>query len=74
MIRFFTTVAERKLLETTLATVKRMDNNGNVFTIETNLSSSKARELVKLFEDRGHKQTYWVEEQAPVQQMEHTPR
>ncbi|MFA6302567.1 MAG: hypothetical protein WC627_05470 [Legionella sp.] len=70
MIRFFTTAAEKKLLETTLAIVKRMDNNGNVFTIEKNLTLSKARELVKLFEDRGHKQTYWVEEQAPTQPFE----
>ncbi|MGH1365946.1 MAG: hypothetical protein ACRBF0_20475 [Calditrichia bacterium] len=38
----------------------RQDDNGNVFLIQKNLSRSKATDLMKEYEARGHKQTCWV--------------
>jgi CRISPR/Cas system-associated protein Cas10 (large subunit of type III CRISPR-Cas system) len=41
--------------------VMRQDDNNNVFEVERNLSEKEADDLVKEFESRGHKQTYWKE-------------
>ena len=45
--------------------VKRVDDNNNIFVVETNLHEYGARELVSSFERKGHKQTYWAENKAP---------
>lgn len=41
--------------------VFRIDDNGNVFTVRTELSRDEAERLVAEFEARGHKQMYWAE-------------
>ena len=39
----------------------RQDDAGNVFRIYNNLSETEARCMIRLFEERGHKQLYWAE-------------
>jgi hypothetical protein len=41
--------------------VRRQDDNGNQFTMETGLNREEAERLVALYESRGHKQLYWFE-------------
>jgi hypothetical protein len=43
--------------------VYRLDDNGNTFVVEENVSREEAERLVALFESRGHKQLYWAQEQ-----------
>jgi hypothetical protein len=43
--------------------VWRIDDNGNVFAVGEPASEHDARCLVQQYEERGHKQMYWV---APV--------
>lgn len=45
------------------AAVKRMDTNGNQFTIAQNLPLEEANKMVENFEALGHKQIYWVEQE-----------
>jgi hypothetical protein len=40
--------------------VWRIDGNGNVFAVGEPTSERDARCLVQQYEDRGHKQMYWV--------------
>jgi hypothetical protein len=42
-------------------TVRRQDDNGNQFVVETGLSREEAERLVAMYESRGHKQLYWGE-------------
>jgi len=44
--------------------VYRIDDNGNVFAVQRNLSREEAECLVAEFEARGHKQMYWAESRA----------
>ena len=39
--------------------VWRQDDSGSKFLIEANLSEAQAQAMVKDFEAKGHKQTYW---------------
>jgi hypothetical protein len=41
--------------------LKRLDENGNAFTVFDNLSSRAAHCLADMFASRGHKQSYWAE-------------
>ena len=41
--------------------VWRQDGNGHRFEIAGGLSRSAAEKAVMEFEERGHKQTYWIE-------------
>lgn len=41
--------------------VLRRDDNGQEFVVKRGLTKEEARRLAKELEDRGHKQTYWVE-------------
>ncbi len=40
----------------------RQDDNGNIFLVQDRLTENDAFRLVREFEDKGHKQTYWVKE------------
>lgn len=40
--------------------VWRQDDNGNVFIVKTGLTQINALRLVREFENKGHKQSYWV--------------
>jgi hypothetical protein len=40
--------------------VWRRDDNGNVFLVKSGLTEDDALRLVREFEAKGHKQTYWV--------------
>jgi hypothetical protein len=40
--------------------VMRLDDNGNHFEIARGLPRTKAQEMVKQFEESGHKQFYWI--------------
>jgi hypothetical protein len=42
-------------------TVRRQDDNGNRFVVQTGLSRDEAERLVAELEARGHKQVYWSE-------------
>jgi hypothetical protein len=42
-------------------TVWRIDDNGNTFVVQENLTREEAERLVLQFTARGHKQTYWAE-------------
>lgn len=46
---------------TLTAQVKRMDTHGNVFSVKTEMHPAAAEQLAIEMENRGHKQTYWVE-------------
>ena len=41
--------------------VRRQDDNGDRFVVETGLSQEEAERLVAELEARGHKQVYWAE-------------
>lgn len=43
--------------------VHRQDDNGKRFIVATGFSRAQAEELVAVFEKRGHKQLYWLEEE-----------
>jgi hypothetical protein len=43
--------------------VYRLDDNGNTFIVQENLSREEAEALVALFQARGHKQLYWAQEE-----------
>jgi hypothetical protein len=45
--------------------VWRIDDNGNTFVVQDGLSERAARQLVEVLTARGHKQTYWAEQQQP---------
>ncbi len=40
--------------------VMRLDDNGNHFEIAHGLTRTKEQEMVRQFEESGHKQFYWV--------------
>lgn len=40
--------------------VWRRDDNGNVFMMKNGLTEGEALRLVREFEDKGHKQSYWA--------------
>ena len=40
--------------------VMRLDDNGNHFEVAHGLTRAAAREMVKHFEESGHKQFYWI--------------
>jgi uncharacterized protein (DUF1330 family) len=42
--------------------VWRQDDHGNVFLVKDRLTETEAFRLVREFENKGHKQTYWVKE------------
>jgi hypothetical protein len=42
--------------------VWRIDDNGNTFAVRQSLSREEAARLVAELEARGHKQTYWAEQ------------
>jgi hypothetical protein len=44
--------------------VWRTDDTGNTFLVRENLSHEEATRLVAEFEARGHKQTYFAEQQS----------
>jgi hypothetical protein len=41
--------------------VWRRDDNGNVFLVEDGLTERQALSLVRKFESKGHKQSYWAQ-------------
>ena len=41
--------------------VWRLDDSGGRFRMAANLSEAEAKQMVSDFEARGHKQTYWAE-------------
>jgi len=41
--------------------LKRQDDHGNQYTIERFDTEEKAIKEMQRFQNRGHKQTYWVE-------------
>lgn len=43
--------------------VMRQDDSGNKFEIQRDLSRDQASLMVVEFEEKGHKQLYWMEEQ-----------
>ena len=43
--------------------VWRTDDTGNTFLVRDNIAREEAERLVAEFEARGHKQTYFVEQQ-----------
>ncbi len=43
--------------------VMRLDDNGNEFVMESELSFNEATRMSREFEAKGHKQTYWVRRQ-----------
>lgn len=45
-----------------LWSVWRQDDNGISFEVARGLSNAGATEMVKKFEQRGHKQVYWVDQ------------
>ena len=45
--------------------LKRMDDNGNTFDMDRFETKEKAELERRIFESRGHKQTYFVEKRPP---------
>jgi hypothetical protein len=45
-------------------TVWRIDDNGNTFIVRDQLSKEEADRLVEEYTSRGHKQTYWAEQES----------
>jgi hypothetical protein len=45
--------------------VVRQDDNGNRYTVNTFSSECEARDSARTFEERRHKQMYWVERRPP---------
>ena len=53
--------------------VWRRDENGNHFRVKEGLTQSDAWELVRVYEQKGHKQLYWAQatpEYAPPERQE----
>ncbi|NLW81057.1 MAG: hypothetical protein GXY42_05215 [Desulfovibrionales bacterium] len=44
--------------------VWRQDDNANTFLVQANLTESEAQDMVRHFEESGHKQFYWVNNDA----------
>ena len=42
--------------------VWRRDDNGNVFLVQDQLTEQEALRLAREFEAKGHKQSYWAQE------------
>jgi hypothetical protein len=42
-------------------TVRRQDDSGNRFVVQSGLSHEDAERLVAQFEEKGHKQFYWAD-------------
>ena len=42
--------------------VWRQDDNGNIFLLKDSLTETDALRLVREYEKKGHKQTYWAKE------------
>ena len=40
--------------------ILRRDDAGNYFTVEQNLTHTAAEEMVRKFEEAGHKHFYWI--------------
>lgn len=40
--------------------VKRLDDNGNEFVLRAGLTREEAERLAAEYQERGHKQSYWV--------------
>jgi hypothetical protein len=38
----------------------RQDDNGNRFEVAHGLACDKAQEMIRQFEESGHKQFYWI--------------
>ncbi len=47
----------------------RLDDNGNEFVVQDNLTRAAAETLAREFEAHGHKQSYWVRAQPPDQKQ-----
>jgi len=43
--------------------VVRQDDNGNRFVVQTGLNHEEAERLVAKYQDLGHKQLYWAEQE-----------
>ncbi|MFY4730280.1 hypothetical protein [Nitrospira sp. BLG_2] len=41
--------------------VHRQDDNGNRFVVESGLSREDAERVIARYEERGHKQLYWID-------------
>jgi len=41
--------------------LKRQDDHGNQYTVESFDSEKEAKKMMEYYEHKGHKQTYWVE-------------
>jgi hypothetical protein len=41
----------------------RQDDNGNVSLVKAGLTHTEALQLIAEYEAKGHKQTYWAQEQ-----------
>ena len=41
--------------------LKRQDDHGNQYSVETFGSEEEAKMMMTYYEGKGHKQTYWVE-------------
>jgi hypothetical protein len=54
--------------------VLRLDNNGNSDEIKIVPTKIEAEELVKYYEDKKHKQTYWIEECEEIQGKSPIPK
>lgn len=50
--------------EVKTATVYRMDTHGNKFIVKTGMPVDQAQALAEKMEALGHRQTYWVENDA----------
>ncbi len=46
----------------------RLDDNGNEFIVRGDLDRAGAEALARIFEARGHKQSYWIRAQGPPAQ------
>lgn len=45
--------------------VWRKDDHGNAFLVKSGLTEADALRLVKEYQSKGHKQTYWAEKTGP---------
>ncbi len=46
----------------------RLDDNGNEFVVRDNLTRPEVEALLREFEARGHKQSYWLRPQPATSQ------
>jgi hypothetical protein len=47
--------------------VLRQDETGNIFLVKGGLLKEVADQLCQILEQKGHKQTYWVEAEKEIQ-------